>query len=318
MNGAALRVGVSALFDPAVTPHAQTFLRAMAAGRNGIAALQRLHWHWLDDGADPEQGARVAERLIDWGADLVIGHFSSDAALAAAPLYRQAGVALLTPAATVDRLTTHDNVLRLCPADRQLASDLLAWVARQGWQRLHVQADSSTHGQALAAAIVAALAAHGLQSVATVQQADAEVFAGRLRPSRLHWQARRAAGSQRPLLLTDDAVSRQLGAALVANEPTWAIGFDPGPVDCPAAGWHRQLFASEPATYYRETLRLLHVLGQLAERSWASRAELLAALHSECFITPLGPVAFQGGECQALRTCLWRLGPAGWHASADG
>ncbi|EPM69538.1 hypothetical protein A3SM_28795, partial [Pseudomonas syringae pv. actinidiae ICMP 18886] len=135
-----LRVGVSALFDPADTPHARTFMRALAVARNCIPGLARVQWHFLDDGANAARGAEVAQHMIDWQADVVVGHFSSDAAIIAAPLYQQAGIALLTPAATIDRLTLeHFNVFRFCPSDRQLAGDLVSWLASRQWQRVHVQ-----------------------------------------------------------------------------------------------------------------------------------------------------------------------------------
>lgn len=306
-----LRVGVSAVFDPAVTPHARTFLRAMAVGRNLLPGLHAVRWHWLDDGADPRRGAEVAQQMIDWGADLVIGHFSSDAALAAAPLYREAGVALLTPAATVDALTQHDNVLRGCSADRHLAGDLLAWVQTRAWQRLHIAADDSAHGQALAAAIARQAAAHGLEQVATAAQAEVEIFAGRLKPSREHWQARRAAGSQKPLVLTDDAASKHLGNACAQDRDTYVIGFDVSASDCPGHRQHQQLFGSAPQTYFRESLRLLHVLAALTEREWPNRNALLEALHRERFATALGSVAFEHGECLGVRNCVWRVGPGG-------
>ncbi|GAB7529357.1 ABC transporter substrate-binding protein [Pseudomonas sp. 3A(2025)] len=302
-----LRVGVSAVFDPAVTAHARTFLRAMAVGRNLLPGLNGVRWHWLDDGADPQRGAEVAQQMIDWGADLVIGHFSSDAALAAAPLYREAGIALLTPAATVDALTQHGNVLRFCPADQHLAGDLLAWVQTRGWQRLHIAADDSAHGQALAVAIARQVARQGLQQVATAEQAELEIFAGRLKPSREHWQARRAAGSQTPLVLTDDAASTHLGKACAQDSDTYVIGFDDSADDYQ----HQPLFGCAPQTYYRESLRLLHVVAALAGREWPNRRALLEALHRERFATPLGDVAFVHGECQGVRNCIWRVGPGG-------
>ena len=191
-----LQVGVSAVFDPEVTPHARTFLHAIATSRNQLAALDQVCWHWCDDGADPARGAQVARYMIDRQVDLVIGHFSSDAALAAAPLYRAADIALITPAATVDRLTDYDNVLRLCPSDRQIAADLTTWVYRQGWRRVYVSADDSAHGQALAAAIVRAMPGCALTRSDDPGHADVEVFAGRLRPSREHWQSRRRAGQR--------------------------------------------------------------------------------------------------------------------------
>ncbi|AHG41162.1 ABC transporter [Pseudomonas syringae CC1557] len=318
-----LRVGVSALFDPDATPHARTFMRALAVARNFIPNLAQVQWHFLDDGADAVRGADVAQRMIDWQADLVIGHFSSDAAVSAAPRYEQAGIALLTPAATIDRLTQeHRNVFRFCPSDRQLAADLVRWLVARQWASVQVDADGSAHGQALAVAIGEALGAAGLRRVSDRDSADVEVFAGRLKASREHWQARRQAGSVRPLVLTDDAASPHLGCAPAHDRNTFVIGFGtPDSHRCPASAWHRALFAAEPHTYFRESLLMLHVLAVLAGSTERGQA-LLNALHhntlsAPLFSTPMGTVSFDQGECRTASTCLWKLGPAGLGAATD-
>jgi hypothetical protein len=312
-----LKVGVSALFDPGDTPHARTFLRAMTVARNFIPALAQMQWHFLDDGADRIRAEQVAQQLVAEQVDLVIGHFSSDAAIGAAPIYRQAGIALLTPAATIDCLTQdHHNVFRFCPSDRQLATDLLRWLRRQGWQTLHIDADHSAHGQALAKVIAQAARNSGMQQTLLREQAQVEVFAGRLHSSREHWRQRRLAGSHRPLMLTDDAASPHLGNAAASDSNTWVIGFghaEQGAGYCAGSVQHQALFADAPETYYRESLLLFHVLGELARRSW-QRAELLHALNHNTFTTPLGDVSFDQGERRGACNRIWRVGPHGLQA----
>lgn len=318
----ALRVGVSALFDPADTPHARTFLRALYVARNFIPELAPLQWRFLDDGANAARGAEVARRMVEWGADLVIGHFSSDAALGAAAQYRQAGIALLTPAATHDRLTReHSNVFRFCPSDRQLAKDLSAWLRKRQWHRVHIEADDSAHGLALAHAIAEAVGRTGLSRVADRGQAQVEIFAGRLLPSRQHWRARRAEGSGCPLVLTDDAASTRLGGALAGDECSYVIGFGTPPAMTavhPAhdRAQHLASFGSEPETYYRESLLMLHVLAQLAQGPLRG-APLLSALRGTRFDTPLGEVSFEQGELRGAFNQIWRIGPAGLMPVAD-
>lgn len=307
-----LRVGVSALFDPADTPHARTFMRALWVARNFVKGLHNVQWHFLDDGADPVRGADVARRFIDWGADVVIGHFSSDAAVAAAGLYRQAGIALLTPAATLDRLTLeHDNVFRCCPCDRRLAADLAGWLKARRWQVVHIDSDDSAHGRALAEALKQAAKNTGLRHVSLREQAQVEIFAGRLRTSRQHWHARRLAGSTRPLVLTDDAATARLGHAPPCDRDTYAIGFGHREAPhCPTAALHRGFFAEDPDTYYRESLLALHVVGQLA--TGARRAScLIEALRETRFETPSGAVAFERGERPDAFTRIWRIGETG-------
>ncbi|CAM3124890.1 ABC transporter [Pseudomonas floridensis] len=311
---AALRVGVSALFDPQDTPHARTFLRALAVARNCIPGLGLVQWRFLDDGASAARGAEVAQQLIDWQADLVIGHFSSDAAIGAAPLYQKAGIALLTPAATIDLLTReHPNVFRFCPSDRRLAADLTQWLAARRWQAVYLQADDSAHGQALLSAIGEALASAGLQAVSEREKADVEVFAGRLRASRAHWRSRREAGSTRPLVLTDDAASPHLGCAPEQDRNTYVIGF--GVPDDPQGNaavdaLHHRLFGTAPQTYYRESLLMLYVLAGLANSAWRQQ-QLLGVLNHTPFSTPLGVVSFDQGEYRAAFNSVWRLGPGG-------
>ncbi|MFH7428898.1 amino acid ABC transporter substrate-binding protein, partial [Pseudomonas syringae pv. tagetis] len=78
---------VSALFDPHDTPHARSFMRALAVARICVPGLARVQWHFLDDGAYAVRGAEVARQMIDWKGDLVIGLFSSYAGVRAAALY---------------------------------------------------------------------------------------------------------------------------------------------------------------------------------------------------------------------------------------
>jgi hypothetical protein len=307
-----LRVGVSALFDPADTPHARTFLRALCVARNLIPGLQSVQWMFLDDGASAERGAEVAQQMIEWNADVVIGHFSSDAAVGAVRLYEQAAIALLTPAATIDCLTQkHANVFRLCPSDRSLAASLVSWLQTRQWQALHIAADDSAHGQALARAIAAAARQADFQLVADRQQAQAEIFAGRLRASRRHWQARRAADSCTPLVLTDDAASPQLGAASADDPGTYVIGFgNPQGGRCLAATLYRTMFEGSPQTYFRESLLTLLVVAQLAPQVARGR-QLVEALQMGRFETPLGEVGFVQGQYQDASHQIWQVGPAG-------
>ena len=311
-----LKVGVSALFDPADTPHARTFLRALTVARNGIPGFDRVHWEFCDDGANPARAEQVARQMVAAKVDLVIGHFSSDAARVAAGIYRQADIGLLTPAATLDCLTQdHPNVFRFCPADRHLANDLLAWLRHRQWTGVHIDADPSAHGQALAKVIAQVASDCGIRTVDR-EQAQVEVFAGRLASSREHWHARRRNGSQRPLVLTDDAASPYLGNAAETDANTYVIGFGTPASTANESAAHRALFDAEPETYFRESLLMFHVLAQLARRSWRP-TELLHALNHETFETPLGAVSFDQGECRGACTRLWQVGIAGLMPIAD-
>ncbi|RMM48555.1 Receptor family ligand binding protein [Pseudomonas amygdali pv. lachrymans] len=189
----------------------------------------------------------------------------------------------------------------------------MSWLASRQWRRVHVQADDSAHGQALCVAICEALVRAGLQRVEEPEHADVEVFAGRLKPSREHWQARRQAGSNRPLVLTDDAASPYLGCAEDQRGKTFVIGFgtpdNPGN-GCHASTLHQTFFAAEPHTYFRESLLMLYVLAELANGGLCA-GQLLDALQHTTFNTPLGAVGFDRGELRGAMTCVWTPGPTG-------
>ncbi|RON03896.1 ABC transporter substrate-binding protein [Pseudomonas brassicacearum] len=315
-----MKVAVSALFDPADTPHARTFMRALALARNTLPGLARVQWRFLDDGAHPVRAAEVARELIAWQANIVIGHFSSDAAMAAAPLYQAAGILLLTPAATLDSLTVeHPNVLRGCPSDRQLAVDLVRWLDARGWHRLYLDADPSAHGQALRSVITQTARQAGLQPVEDPEQAQVEVFSGRLRSSREYWRKRRDSGIQRPIMLTDDAASVHLGCADEDDRNTYVIGFDAATeltTGCAVLLEHKAWFGTGPQTYGLESLKLLYVLDALIAvpehpGGWIKR------LTPFTFQSPWGEVRFKDGECLGAHHRIWQLGPTGLGPPGD-
>lgn len=82
-----------------------------------------------DDAADPVAAREAARRLISANVEVVVGHYNSDAAAAAGPLYRAAGIPLLLPAATRDGLAHEIGALRLCATEADQVSALAATLA---------------------------------------------------------------------------------------------------------------------------------------------------------------------------------------------
>ncbi|MDH3282690.1 MAG: branched-chain amino acid ABC transporter substrate-binding protein, partial [Gammaproteobacteria bacterium] len=66
---------------------------------------ERLELIVGDDAQDPEQAKAVARKLVADNVVFVAGHRSSDASIAAAPIYAQAGVIQISPSSTNPRLT---------------------------------------------------------------------------------------------------------------------------------------------------------------------------------------------------------------------
>lgn len=53
-----------------------------------------------DDQADPRVGVQVAQKLVDEGVSVVVGHFNSGTTIPASELYEKAGLPDIDPAAT--------------------------------------------------------------------------------------------------------------------------------------------------------------------------------------------------------------------------
>jgi hypothetical protein len=308
MSAHRFKVGVSALFDPSVTPHARTFLRAVAVAADQFAEVAALEMVFLDDGAEPRRARQVAQRFLDEGVDVVVGHFSSDAAQAAAGLYAQAQVPLLTPAATLSLLTrSWSNVFRLCPPDALLARRLVDFARDQGWCRCSVACDTSAHGRELARDIQREADKAGVLAPAGAPPAEVAIFAGRLAASRQYLIDRRAGGHRGPVVLTDDAASPHLLSGLPDVGPVFVLSFSPP--NRGQAGMrrvlraHLDMFGAEPDVYFAESVAALAVAAALRDHDAAGRLRLL---QDHAITTALGGLRFHAGELEQASHTVWR------------
>lgn len=99
---------------------------------------------------DPGSIARRIAR--DGEVKAVIGHESSEAAIAAALTYENAGILYLSPKATLSRLTEHGfgYTFRLVPDDEEFAKALALFAQGQGWKRIGVFYGRFEQGEAMA------------------------------------------------------------------------------------------------------------------------------------------------------------------------
>ncbi len=154
----------------------------------------------LNDDNDPVMAAqRAREMAVDRDVVGVIGHFSNLTTLAALEEYRQAGLALITTAATADAVTEsgYPNVYRLCARNDCLGQEAARYaVTGLGARRLAI-----VRGQDDVAAAFAATAARlGASVVSDVGANQAD------------WVEQMAAHDPDLIFFTSDAVE---GASLI-------------------------------------------------------------------------------------------------------
>jgi branched-chain amino acid transport system substrate-binding protein len=130
----------------------------------------------VDDACDPEQAPLAARKLVGDGVAVVFGATCSGAALAAAPVLREAGIVRIEAAATNPRLTDEgEGVFRIVGRDDlqgDLAGDLLA--DRWADKRIAIAHDGQAYGQGLAEQVKERLNRRGVREAVFVEYAPGE------------------------------------------------------------------------------------------------------------------------------------------------
>jgi branched-chain amino acid transport system substrate-binding protein len=152
----------------------------------GVAMAQqhanRLQIAIVDDGDDPEQAAAVATTIVNQPEILgVIGHNSSGASLAAAPIYLDAGLIMISSTSTSTALSPlGEAIFRVVPTD-QVAGTQLARYILNTLQRKRVAifyAPDSNYSTSLRTAFATTLATEGGEVITEVDLEAADFSAG--------------------------------------------------------------------------------------------------------------------------------------------
>jgi len=110
----------------------------------------------MDDGCEPKQAPTVASRVVNEGISFVIGHVCSGVTAAAAEIYDNAGVLMVTPTATSPVVTDGKNyefIFRTIGRDDQQGPAAAEFImAKLKPQRIAVLHDKRANGQGIATA----------------------------------------------------------------------------------------------------------------------------------------------------------------------
>ena len=108
-----------------------------------------------DDGGNPAAGAAVAAKFVGLHrVEMVVGHFHSHVTLAASDVYRRSGVLMITPSATLPRITEQGmwNVFRTCGRDDQQAAVAATLISQKFKDKsIAIVYEDTAFGRALAA-----------------------------------------------------------------------------------------------------------------------------------------------------------------------
>lgn len=192
---APLRVGLVVPTVAEAGPVAQHMRRAadLAVADWETTSRRRVELRVEEDAFDLRQALTAAHRLVRDGVWGVVGHYYSSSSIAAATVYREAGIPQLTATATHPRLTAlgFDTVFRVCGGDAQQGQTAAHFVmARVKARRVGIVHDRTEYGRGLADAFRqewTRRAAGGIAAVESLAQGDRDFAAqvGRLKTARV-------------------------------------------------------------------------------------------------------------------------------------
>ena len=124
-----------------------------AGGVNG----KKLETVVIDDGCEPKQGPVAANRVVNSKIGFVVGHVCSGATIAAADVYNNEGVVMVTPSATSPALTDGKNyefIFRTIGRDDQQGPAAAKFVLEKlKPKKVAVLHDKQSYGQGIATAV---------------------------------------------------------------------------------------------------------------------------------------------------------------------
>jgi branched-chain amino acid transport system substrate-binding protein len=126
---------------------------------------ERLAFVAEDDNCEPRLAVAVAQKLVAQGVKLIDGHYCSGSSIAAAPIYADAGVVMISPSSTSPKLTDEGrwNVQRIAQRDDAQGAFAGHAVAKAfAGKPIGIIHDGSALGAALAAQFKAALNGGGV------------------------------------------------------------------------------------------------------------------------------------------------------------
>ena len=288
----------------------------------------------LDDACNPDQAAAVANQLVSEQVVFVNGHTCSGASIAAAPIYEQAGILMISPSSTNPAVTDAgiSGVFRVCGRDDdqgRVAGDYLA----EHWadKNIGIVHDGLAYGRGLAEQTKRRLNALGVEEVLyesfEASQAEYTALVDKLEAAEVDVLYAGSYQADASVILTQ-ASERGLEFQLVAGDAfasdDWLLfageagkgtlfTFGPDARSIPAAAEVVEVFRNEegfePAGYTLYSYATVQVWADAVRRAGTTDAARVAdALRSSSFDTVLGTISFdEKGDVVGVESYVWYL-----------
>lgn len=289
-----------------------------------------------DDMCKPEIATNSATKLVSQGAEVVLGHICSGATKAALPIYKSAGIVLVSPSATNPELTQsgeYPNFFRtIASDDMQAKAEVDYAVNTLGAKKIAVIHDKGDYGKGLAEYAKGFIEKSGKAEVvlyegltpgavdysAIVQkikqsQADAVVFGG------YHPEASKIVSMMRKkrlvtTFLSDDGVKDDTFIKVAGKDAEGVYATGPkdttqNPLSQAAVAAHRKVYNSDPGAFYVNAYSAaLAIVNGIEKAGSTEIAALTTALRNEKVETPVGAIHFdEKGDAVGVGFAMYQV-----------
>ena len=273
-----------------------------------------------DDVCKPEISTNTATKLVSDGVEVVLGHICSGATIAAMPIYKNAGVLVMSPSATSDELTysgNYPNFFRtIAPNAAQSPAMIDFAIDKLGLKKIAIIHDKGDYGKPLAEGAKKHVEQKGKGEVVLfegitpgamdysaivqkIKQSGAEVvvFGG------YHPEASKIITIMKKKRLTtafvsDDGVKDDsfIKVAGDAAEGVYAAGpqdNSANPLAAEAKEAHKKAFGSDPGAFFEGAYAATVVMLNAIEKAGSTNlADHKKVLQTEKVDTPVGSINF--------------------------
>ena len=121
-----------------------------------------------DDACEPKQAVATANRIVSSGIKIVIGHVCSGATIAAADIYDNEGIIMISPSATAPVLTDGKerfSIFRTTGRDDQQSPAAVDYIVKKKAKKVAILHDKQSYGQGVATAVKDGLDKNGVPVV---------------------------------------------------------------------------------------------------------------------------------------------------------
>ena len=109
-----------------------------------------------DDACEPKQAVATANRIVSSGIKFVVGHVCSGATIAAADIYDNEGIIMVSPSATAPVLTDGKerfSIFRTTGRDDQQSPAAVDYISKKEAKKVAILHDKQSYGQGVATAV---------------------------------------------------------------------------------------------------------------------------------------------------------------------